>query len=139
MPMMMPMVGNLNAMLSPSNQEAYDKAAEIVGRVTSVADAIEESEVYRGAGGSRQPSAAQVDEARAVFSALPESVDQTILAALRNAFSRRVAIKVSWVETLGPIEAHVQESANRDLVLIHLACPSGEILQRAAGTAGAAS
>jgi hypothetical protein len=134
MPMMM-VVGNLNKMLSGGNQTAYDHAESVVAGATSVAAAVEASGVYTGApvaaaGAAAAvigvvPDAAQIAESRAVFSALPHSVDQTILAALRSAFSRRVPIRVSWIETLGPIQVHVQESDNRDLILIHLACPSG--------------
>jgi hypothetical protein len=124
---MMTVVARLNNMLNGENATAYSHAATVVAAATSVAAAVEASGVYDGdpAAGGVVP-AAQIDESKAVFGALPHSVDQSILAALKSAFARHAAIRVAWMESLGPMQVHVQESINHDLVIIHLLCPSGE-------------
>ncbi len=123
---MMTVVAKLNAVLSGNDQVAYDHAKSVVQGAPTVAAAVAASGVYAPDPAAGASFSAQVDESKAVFGAIPHAVDQAILAALKSAFDRRASIRVSWVESFGPMQVQVTENINHDKVVIHLSCPSGE-------------
>ncbi len=88
--------------------------AAIAGDLT-VGAAVENAGLYQTL------TTPQATEARAVFAAMPPSLNKAILAALSSAFARGLVIRVNWVEiTQGLMHAHFEESADKKTLLVQL-------------------
>ncbi len=120
---MMRVVGYLNGVLGSPGTPAYDQAKRSVESADSVAEAFVNAQDNLAIPAVVQD---EVGEARAVFSALPPAVDESIRAALKSAFSREAQISLGWIELLdGPMQAHVHEGED-GRVIIQLSSPSGD-------------
>ena len=98
------MLPGLNRMLEAADSDAYADVEAAVEAADTVGDAIETTGILE----TLEPDVAE--EARAVLEAIPPAVDESIIAALENAFERGVPVVLEWVEgERGTIEVHVSE------------------------------
>ena len=67
-----------------------------------------------------------VREADAVFAAMPDEVDQGILAALRDGFGRRASMRLHWQDRQEPGEPAVAHRVDEqgDWIHVHVIAPS---------------
>jgi hypothetical protein len=91
MPAATPSIQKANRILSGSDPDALSSALEAVTGAESILEAIDNLQFLDDIG-----DAALIDEARAVLSALPESVDQAFLAAIENGLERGVLVTLAW-------------------------------------------
>lgn len=112
----------LNTMLADPTTPAYANAAAVAAEATSCRGAVEQLGVLNG-----QPPDI-VREANAVFAAMPDEVDQGILAALRNGFGRRAPMELHWQEDTSPGEPAVAHRVDDqgDWIHVHVIAPSGD-------------
>ena len=107
-----------NALYDPLLPEYAAVKAAVDAAITAdstVGAAVENAGLYAAL------TAPQETEARAVFAAMPPSLNKAILAALGNAFDRGLVIRVNWVEiTQGLMHAHFEESADKTTLLVQL-------------------
>jgi len=101
------MLPGLNRMLEAADRNAYADVEAAVEAADTVSDAIETIGILD----SLEPDVAE--EARAVLEAIPPAVDESIIAALENAFERGVPVVLEWIEGgRGSIEALISEEAH---------------------------
>ena len=113
----------LNDILRDASRDEYANAQSVVEAADTVQEAVESAGVLE-----RLSSETGRVEARAVLAAIPPAVDEAIIAALENAFERRLPVEVSWLETeVETIEARISEEPFRDgqLVRITFVCRDG--------------
>ncbi len=101
------MLPGLNRMLEAADRNAYADVEAAVEAADTVSDAIETIGILD----SLEPDVAE--EARAVLEAIPPAVDESIIAALENAFERGVPVVLEWIEgERGSIEVLISEEAH---------------------------
>jgi len=113
----------LNDILRDASREEYANAQSVVEASDTVHQAVESAGVLDQLSSDRGRV-----EARAVLAAIPPAVDEAIIAALENAFERRLPIEVSWLETdVETIEARISEQPYRNgrLIRITFVCRHG--------------
>ena len=113
----------LNEVLGDATRDEYANARSVVEAADTVPAAVESAGVL-----DRLSSDQGRVEARAVLAAIPPAVDQAIMAALENAFARRLPVEVSWLETdMETIEARISEEPYRNgrLLRITFVCRDG--------------
>ena len=76
-----------------STQESYVNAQAAIGGVNSVHDAVESIGIL-----DQLDSDEARAEIQAVLGQIPEAVDQALIAAAKNAFSRSLKIRLRWIE-----------------------------------------
>jgi hypothetical protein len=92
MPGATPSIQKANQILSGSDPGAQSAALEAVIGAQSILDAMETLQFLDDIVDEL------ADEVRAVMAALPESIDQAFLAAIRSALGRGVRVTLSWNE-----------------------------------------
>jgi hypothetical protein len=106
----------LNEMLRNTDGEEYAAAQSAIEASDTVRDAVEASGVLDRLGSDDGRA-----EARAVFELMPPALDEAIIAALENAFERRVPVRVEWIQGDGEfIEIRVAEEPHRDGQRVHI-------------------
>lgn len=113
----------LNEVLGDATREEYANAQSVVEAADTVHAAVDSAGVL-----DRLSSDRGRVEARAVLAAIPPAVDEAIMAALENAFARRLPVEVSWLETdIETIEARISEEPYRNgrLLRITFVCRDG--------------
>ena len=113
----------LNEVLGDATREEYANAQSVVEAADTVHAAVDSAGVL-----DRLSSDQGRVEARAVLAAIPPAVDEAIMAALENAFARRLPVEVSWLETdIETIEARISEEPYRNgrLLRITFVCRDG--------------
>ncbi len=107
-----------NALYDPLLPEYAAVKAAVDAAITAdstVGAAVENAGLYAGL------TSQEEKEARAVFAAMPPTLNKAILAALGNAFDRGLVIRVNWVEiTQGLMHAHFEESTDKTTLLVQL-------------------
>ena len=112
----------VNAALQDTSSPDYGTVETAVTdpATTTVGGAVDKAGFYSTLA-PRPLTAKEVAEAKAVFTAMPDTLNAAILAALRNAFSRKLVIRVNWVEiTAGLMHTHMEESADGTTLLLQL-------------------
>jgi hypothetical protein len=113
----------LNDILRDASRDEYANAQSVVEAADTVREAVESAGVLERLSSDRGRV-----EARAVLAAIPPAVDEAIIAALENAFERRLPVEVSWLETdVETIEARISEEPFRigRLIRITFVCRDG--------------
>jgi hypothetical protein len=113
----------LNEILGDTDGDDYAAAQAAVEASDTVRDAIDVSGVL-----DRLETDEGRAEARAVFELMPPALDEAIIAALENAFERRVPVAVEWIPSDDElIQVRVSEEPHRDgqRVRIELVSPEG--------------
>jgi hypothetical protein len=113
----------LNDILRDASRDEYANAQSVVEAADTVQEAVESAGVL-----DRLSSDRGRVEARAVLAAIPPAVDEAIIAALENAFERRLPVEVSWLETdVETIEARISEEPFRNgrFIRITFVCRDG--------------
>jgi hypothetical protein len=112
----------LNEILGDADGDEYAAAQSAVETADTVRDALEASGVL-----DRLESDDGRAEARAVFELMPPALDEAIIAALENAFERRVPIAVEWIRSDDElIEVRVAEDLHGDGQRVRIALVSPE-------------
>jgi len=113
----------LNEILGDATLDEYATAQSMVEAADTVRDAVESAGVLDRLSSDRGRA-----EASAVLAAIPPAVDAAIIAALENAFERRLPVEVSWLETdVDTIEVRISEEPYRNgrLIRITFVCRDG--------------
>jgi hypothetical protein len=112
----------LNSMLADPGTTAYTTAAAVAAQATSCRGAVEQLGLLNGL------SPKVLREANAVFAAMPDEVDQGILAALRNGFGRQSSMKLYWQEDKTPGDPAVAHRVDDqdDWIHVYVIAHSGE-------------
>ncbi len=113
----------LNDVLGDATRDEYANAQSVVEAADTVHAAVESAGVL-----DRLSSDQGRVEARAVLAAIPPAVDEAIMAALENAFERRLPVEVRWLETdVETIEVRISEEPYRSgrLIRITFVCRDG--------------
>jgi hypothetical protein len=113
----------LNELLADPASEEYAAAAAAVADATTCREAVDRLGVLQN------QSARVIQEADAVFDAMPPEVDQGILGALRTGFDRRWSMALHWErpdpDEGEPTVAHrVEEQGDR--LDIYVIAPDGQ-------------
>jgi hypothetical protein len=112
----------LNEILGDTDGDDYAAAQAAVEASDTVRDAVEVSGVL-----DRLRSDDGRAEARAVFELMPPALDEAIIAALENAFERRIPVEVEWIRSDDEvIEVRVSEEPHRDGQRVRIALVSPE-------------
>jgi hypothetical protein len=133
MPMMV-VINKLKAILGQPGTPEYNAAKAIVmdPAITTVAKAVEDSDVYPELLAADPANQSHVDEAKRVFSKLPTEANSDFLAALRSAFARNAPINVDWdkpgdpYDPTTPLEPKV-DNPPTGTVTIKLRSPRGDV------------
>jgi len=103
-------------MLGDATRDDYANVQAVVEAADTVEEAVESAGIL-----DRLSSDEGRVEARAVLAAIPPAVDRAIIAALQNAFERRLPVELTWVRTdIETIEVRVSEEPYRTGRLIHI-------------------
>ncbi len=113
----------LNAMLADPTGPDYARAHAAVIQATSCQEAVTQLGVLNG------QSPEVVQEADAVFAAMPAQVDQAILDKLRTGFDRQARMALHWEEDTSeqaPTVAHRFVEEEGGWLHVHLSAPDGQ-------------
>jgi hypothetical protein len=113
----------LNEVLGDASSDEYGRAQSVVEAADTVEEAVEAAGLV-----DRLDTEEGRVEARAVLAAIPPAVDEAIIAALENAFERRLPVEVIWIPSeTETIEVRISEDPYGDGQLIRIAfvCPDG--------------
>ncbi len=119
----------LNQMLRDPASADYRAAAGVVSSAATVHDALV------GTGILGQYSGNVAAEAQAVLRALPPSIDEAIMVALRSAFGRSIPVTLTWIED-PKIAVRLWEQEQEDGVRLNILfmSPDGQTFVAADGS-----
>ncbi len=117
----------LNEILGDVTGDEYSDAQSVVEAADTVQDAVEAAGIL-----DLLESDEGRAEAYAVLNAMPQVVDEAIIAALENAFERQAPVEVEWVRSANEIEVRISEKPYLGGQRIHIAfvSPPGETFPR---------
>lgn len=113
----------LNAMLADPTGPDYAHAHAVVTQAASCQEAVNQLGVLNG------QSPKVVQEADAVFAAMPAQVDQAILDKLRTGFGRQARMALHWEEDASegvPTVAHRFVEEEGGWLHVHVSAPNGQ-------------